>query len=838
MKIGWQWCESKLISMNRIVFSLLGLSSLCGAALFCGNAPQRAIAQGTKPNVNEKDFRAFLDKQCYTCHDSETKKGDLALDKLKFDFDEQKNFDLWLRVFDRVDKGEMPPPNKPQPAGHDRAAHMAYLRSRLLEFSQQKQAAGRTVLRRLNRVEYENTLHDLLDIDTRLQESLPEDASLHGFDTVADGLRLSQLHIEKFLEAADLALDNAIRLDEAPVVKQQHFVYKEQEGIVKQAKEEKGSVLLLDDAAVLFTDASYITKINGVNFRESGLYKFRASGYAYQSEKPIGLVFYTGSYKAGSTRILGNFDMPPLAPNGKAREIEWTARVEAGEYFYPAPDGLEAGPDGKNVNAVGAKNYTGSGLALQWVDVEGPLLESWPPPSVKLVFGDTPVVELDKKKQRYTNGRKIAYELAPQNPKEAIRSVVERFATRAFRRPLEAGEVDGFIKLAEDSVEGGASFETAVRAALRGVLVSPAFLLFEEKTGPLDDYALASRLSYFLWSTMPDAELLNLAAKGELHKPEVLRAQTERLLKSPKNSLARNFAGQWLELRNIDATTPDKKLYPEFDDLLKISMVTETESFFNEMLRDNLSVSNFINSDWTILNRKLAEHYGIFDVKGEQFRRVSLPADSPRGGLLTQAAVLKVTANGTTTSPVLRGAWVLKHILGTPPAPPPPGVGSIEPDTRGATTVREQLDKHRTLPTCNSCHRLIDPPGFALESFDVIGGYRERYRSQGKGDKPTYKFQGRNIYEYKIGLPVDASGELTDGRQFTDVRDFKKLLLEQQDQIARALAGQLLTYATGAGVQFSDRAVVEEIVKNARKDKLGLRSMVHEVVQSKAFRKK
>ena len=269
------------------------------------------VAQNTKPNVSEKEFRAFLDTNCFSCHDSETKKGDLALDKLTIDFKDEKNFDQWLRVFDRVDKGEMPPPNKPQPSAHDRAAHMDYLRTRLLQFSHQKQAAtGRTILRRLNRVEYENTLHDLLGIDTRLQESLPEDASLHGFDTVADGLRLSQLHIEKYLEAADLALDHAIRLDEAPAVKQQHFVYKEQEGIVKQAAESKGSVLLLDDAAVLFTGASYITKINGVNFRENGLYKFRASGYAYQSEKPIGLVFYSGSYKAGSQRILGHFDMP------------------------------------------------------------------------------------------------------------------------------------------------------------------------------------------------------------------------------------------------------------------------------------------------------------------------------------------------------------------------------------------------------------------------------------------------------------------------------------------------------------------------------------------------
>lgn len=823
--------------MHRIGFAFLGLS-LCGAALLCMNTPQNVVAQGTKPNVSDKDFRAFLDGQCYSCHDSESKKGGLALDKLKFDFDDPKNFDQWLRVFDRVDKGEMPPPNKPQPSAHDKAANLAYLKARLLDYSHQKQAAtGRTILRRLNRVEYENTMHDLLGIDTRLQESLPEDTPQGGFDTVADGLRLSQLHIEKYLEAADLALNNAIRLDEKPEVKNQHFVYKEQDGIVKNAATEHSQVLPLDDAAVIFNDASYITKINGVNFRENGLYKFRVSGYAYQSEKPVGLIFYAGTYKAGSTRILGNFDMPPKA-EGKGREVEWTARVEAGDYVYPSPENNDASPDGKNIYNTGAANYKGAGLAVQAVDIEGPLLESWPPRSVKLLFGDTPIIELDKKKQRYANGRKIAYQLAPENAQTAIRPVVERFATRAYRRPLEAGEVDGFVKLAEESLAAGASFEDALRIAFRGILVSPSFLFFEEKSGALNDYALASRLSYFLWSSMPDDELLSVAAKGELHKPEVLRAQTERMLSSPKNSLARNFAGQWLELRKIDDTTPDKKLYPEYDELLKISMLTETESFFNEVLNKNLSISNFINSDWTILNRKLAEHYGIPDVQGEQFRRVNFPEGSPRGGVLTQAAILKVTANGTTTSPVLRGSWVLKHLLGTPSPPPPPNVGSIEPDTRGATTVREQLDKHRTLPTCNSCHRMIDPPGFALESFDVIGGYRDRYRSQGKGDRPTYKFQGRGIYEYKLGLPVDASSELADGRKFSDVREFKKLLMEQQDQIARSLAGQLLTYATGASVQFSDRAAVEDVVKKARPENLGLRTLIHQVVQSEAFRSK
>ena len=371
---------------------------------------------------------------------------------------------------------------------------------------------------------------------------------------------------------------------------------------------------------------------------------------------------------------------------------------------------------------------------------------------------------------------------------------------------------------------------------LRAILTSPAFLLLEEHPGRLSDLALATRLSYFLTSSMPDEELMKVAATGQLSKPAVLKAQTERLLKSPRvTNFVSNFVGQWLELRNIDATTPDAKLYPEYDMLLKLGMVTETEAFFSEMLTNNLPVVNLIQSDFAMLNNRLAEHYELPGVAGEQFRRVSLPADSPRGGVLTQASVLKVTANGTVTSPVIRGAWVMKHLLGQPPPPPPASVGAIEPDTRGTTTIREQLAKHRDSETCASCHREIDPPGFALESFDVIGGFRENYRSNEKGANAKRKLHGQNIWQYKEGLPVDSSGELADGRKFQDIKDFKKLLLDQQDQVMRALAGNLVTYGTGAGIQFADRDAIVEIEKQAKADGSGLRSLVHAVVQSPLF---
>jgi hypothetical protein len=394
-------------------------------------------------------------------------------------------------------------------------------------------------------------------------------------------------------------------------------------------------------------------------------------------------------------------------------------------------------------------------------------------------------------------------------------------------------------------LDEGHSFEQALRVGLKAVLVSPNFLFLRERMvdgpaketpGALDDFSLASRLSYFLWSSMPDEELLALADKGELKQPETLRTQVERMLRDPKASaFTESFAGQWLSLRSIDATMPDQMLYPEFDDILKVSMVKEV-LFFDEVLKNDLSVTNFVASDFTLLNERLARHYGIDGVdSGLAFRKVALPPESHRGGVLTMAAILKVTANGTTTSPILRGAWVLDRILGTPPPKPTVDVEAIEPDIRGATTIREQLAKHRQNAACASCHVQIDPPGFALENFDVIGGWREHYRSIGSGKPVTVS--GRRA-RYLHGSPVDAADVLPDGRRFANIDEFKQLLLADKDQLARALARKLLTYGTGAEPSEADQQDVEQIVARVRQKDYGLRSLVHEVVQSKTFRQK
>ncbi len=588
-------------------------------------------------------------------------------------------------------------------------------------------------------------------------------------------------------------------------------------------------VLLLElPDAVVYFDRGYPSAKVETGGHPAGLFKLRISAYGYQSGgKAIPMRVYRDNYR--EKQLIGWYDMTPDQP----RVVEVTAQLSANEHIRIEPSNTGIDERGQNVYNIGPKELKAPGLALMWVEMEGPIAEDWPPASLHKVFGDTPVAKIDEKKN---HDKKIAYELTPEDSKAAARQALESFAARAFRRPLEPGEADRFVQLTTDELDSGVKFVEAMRVGLRAILAAPQFLLFEEHPGKLDDYALASRLSYFLWSTLPDDELLSLAANHTLSQPAVLHAQVERMLKDTRSqAFVRDFTGQWLDLRNIDATSPDKRLYPEADELLIHSMVEETESFFTDVLQEDLPVTDFVQSDFAMLNSRLALHYGVPGVEGETIRKVKLPPDSVRGGVLTQASVLKVTANGTTTSPVRRGAWVMKKLLGDPPPPPPAGVAAIEPDTRGATTVREQLAKHRTAETCAGCHSHIDPPGFALECFDVIGGFRERYRQQDKGELVTLKNSGDHRLYAHLGLPVQTDGELADGRAFAGIQDFKKLLLTNPNQIGEALAGNLITYSTGAGIGFADRFTVEEIAASTRKEGGGLRTMIHQIVQSPLF---
>jgi hypothetical protein len=407
-----------------------------------------------------------------------------------------------------------------------------------------------------------------------------------------------------------------------------------------------------------------------------------------------------------------------------------------------------------------------------------------------------------------------------------------------YRGPVREVDVQRFLTVIRGALKAGHSFTDSMIAGYTGVLSSPAFLYFDEKPGRLTGRALADRLAYMLWNSRPDDELLRLAASGELHKPEVLRRQTDRLLDDPRSRRFVNaFLDYWLDLRLIEATSPDTLLYPDYelDDHLVESLVEETQLFFQELLRRNLGCANLVASDFTFLNERLATHYGIPGVQGSNLRPVTLPADGVRGGLLTQGSVLKVTANGTTTSPVTRGAWVMGRLLGQPPPPPPASVPAVEADIRGATTIREQLARHRSDATCNACHQHIDPAGFALESFDVLGGWRDRYRSLGEGELAKGIGHNGQRYRHRLGPKVDASGKLADGREFQDVRELKKCLLQNPEQIARNLLQQLIVYATGAPIRFSDRPVIAKILARTQPDGYPVRTLVHEIVQSDLF---
>ena len=526
-------------------------------------------------------------------------------------------------------------------------------------------------------------------------------------------------------------------------------------------------------------------------------------------------------------RLIDYFAVPANEPT----VIEFTEQLEPENRIRIIATGLPALPP--TVEKTGADKYTGPGLVIQWVDVEGPLMESWPPPSHKAIFGDLPIVRMPSASDPDHR------EVVSRQPMVDADRILREFARRAFRRAVTDEDIRPFLARVKTKLVQKYSFEQAMRVGLRAVLVSPSFLFLREKvnvanapaTPKLDDDALASRLSYFLWSSMPDEPLFALAAAHKLREPGVLREQVERMLGDPKaKAFTENFTGQWLSLRAIDATSPDQTLYPEYDDILKTASVKETALFFNEVLKNDLSLTNFVSSDFTFVNARLAKHYGIPGIEGTEMRKVTLSPESHRGGVMTMASVMKVTANGTTTSPVLRGAWVLERILGTPPPKPPADVEAIEPDIRGATTIRAQLAKHREVESCASCHSKIDPPGFALESFDVIGGWRDHYRSlANNGEKDA---NGRRV---RPGPAVDPGDVLPDGRKFRDIDEYKKLLLEDKDQLARCLTEKLLAYSTGAAPTKADKAEVEAIVRNVRERKYGFKSLIHEIVQSQLF---
>lgn len=778
-----------------------------------------AVEVSAAPMIGQ--LRPFLERHCQKCHSGEKPKGDFRIDSLTPSFTDQDSRASWLSVLERLEDGDMPPKKEPRPDAKLVRGAIDWIRNQ----ANSKTSQDRVVLRRLNAFEYKNTVRDLLRVEVDLDDLLPPNTSTSGFDNDAESLHISSFQLRNYLAAADRVLDAAIANGQRPWQINKRYDLKKERSVAKQ-----GSVYRhVDDGVAIFAvweSANIRVTMWNFNTHFRGKYRVKIAGYGYQSDgKPVDFHVNAGTFKeVTEEHLLDYFSFPADKPT----QLEFTTHLEPQNRLRIIADNLPALPP--TVEKVGAENYKGPGLVIQWVDIFGPIIESWPPPSHRAIFGNLRQARVPSA----DDPRRM--EVVSRQPLADAERILRNFTRRAFRRPVSGADIRPFMSRVKNRLDQGYSFEQAVRVGLKGVLVASDFLFLREPAddGRLNDSALASRLSYFLWSSMPDEQLLKLAEQKRLRQPGVLREQVERLLNDPKASaFTENFTGQWLSLRAIDDTSPDRYLYPEYDDVLKDASLKEPKLFFDEVLRHDLSLANFVASDFTFLNARLAKHYGVSGIEGANMRKVTLPSGTHRGGLMTMAAVLKVTANGTTTSPILRGAWLLDRILGTPPKNPPPDIGAIEPDIRGATTIRKQLAKHRDIESCAHCHTKIDPPGFALESFDVIGGWRDRYRIIAG----RHRNDGRWV-RFSQGPKVDPGDVLPDGRRFRNIDEYKHLLLEDKDQLARNLAEKLLAYSTGAESTALDSPEIDAVVARVRSENYGFRSLIHQVVQSPVFQSK
>ena len=840
----------------------------------------------------------FFEAHCNSCHDAEAKKGDLDLTALAFDPADPENVTRWIKVHDSIAAGEMPPKNKPRPTATEITAATNTLHADLVAAEKKAQAAdGKTRLRRLTRSEYENTVRDLFDLPgLPLQADLPPDGQIFGFDRNADALDLSHVNLAKYLEAADRVLDDAIATrPRAPKPIRQRISLANPHGFVAHVLMHGDGVLLKDKkpdpdfppagahehldqgahermgsfhngASVgLFRpeDESFSPYFNEFVAIYPGRYRLTTSLWSFGWDRGkvlpsrgteaarLSIVQLVGDGRGGGhpSTVLGYYDAPSLTEQKHVITTWLNPRETIGFNAASLAHAHTRGPK----RAMG---FTGPGIACDYLDVEGPLHEAWPPSGHKRLFGELPITKFDPKanpgvrppvrspdRQQLFMGKNKPdpiegiWTVTSDKPFEVADRLLADFLPRAFRRPVSVDVRKQYVERVAVRLKAGDCFEVAMRWAYRAALCSPDFLYHVEPARELDDHALACRLSYFLWNSMPDEALATQAARGTLKKPDVLRAEVNRMLADPRSQrFVEDFLGQWLKLRLIASNDPDRKLYPEFSKYLEDSMLAESRNYFRELLDRNLTADYLVKSDFAMLNAKLAAHYGVAGVSGAQMRRVSLPADTPRGAFLTQAAVLKVTANGTTTSPVPRGAFVMDRLIGRPPAPPPPNIPAVEPDVRGAVTIREQLDKHRSNAACAACHAKMDPPGFALEEFDVIGGQRGRYRSLGAGDPaPRGNVDPAIGIGFKLGPKVDSSGVLPDGRTFSNINEFQSLLAADRAALLTNLAKQLAVYSTGRGVSFGDRDEIAAIVATTARNGGGIKTLVHDLVQSRLF---
>ena len=774
--------------------------------------------------------KPFFAKHCISCHGEQKQKGDFRVDNLPADFNSPAAAGHWMEIMDRINSGEMPPVKEPRPKADD-VAHVAeWIASQLSEAEAARQAGSgeRVSFRRLSREEYRNTVRDLLGVtyDANDPTGLPEDPDWQGFERIGSVLTLSPAHVEKYLAAAEMVLNEALALGPEPKREVTRWT-----AVAKRVNGELGKELAVRGLAdkVRMDIVPNNGALDAYDFKVTvaGEYNVRIklSGLRPEGGHPPRLRLYA----ADLNRLL--FEQDIETAEDKPITIEFRTHLPVGTHLVrivnavpgPNPEGRPSRPLSNKpfftmkarqpwqIKLTDEENKPAwPTLLVDWVEWDGPVQASWPPPAHQQIFFGG---------EKATKDRAYA------------REIVSRFATRAFRRPVHTEELDRLVKLFDNAQKLGDSFEAAVKTSLLGVLCSDSCLFLVEGSGTaptpkLNDFELASRLSYFLWSTMPDAQLFELAKKGKLHEPDTLRAEVRRMMQDPKMAaVTDSFPRQWLQLRRVGMFAPDRKIYPDYDDYLEKSMITETTSFFHEVLTQNYSIKNFLDSDWTMLNERLAGHYDVAGVKGEAMQHVALKPENHRGGLLTQASILGLTSDGTRHRPVHRGKWVLESMYGKPPPPPPPNVGDIKatPPNAPKTSLRAKIEAHRQDANCAACHRKIDPLGLAWENYDAVGHWRtEESLKDGAGENPK----------------LDPSGELPDGRKFADANELKKLLVADMDKFAGAFCEKLAMYALRRGMTFTDRKDLAGIAEKSKTQDYKLAVLFENLMLSDLFQKR
>jgi hypothetical protein len=765
---------------------ILIVSGLCAVAVALAYA-QAPVANSSQAASFDNAVLPVLQKVCAACHNQQMASGGFDVTPLERADSLASNREDWETILRKLQAGEMPPPEVPKPEGL--AIMTDYIQRELERLDRNaKPDPGRVTARHLNRAEYRNTVRDLLGVDFQTTQEFPVDDTGEGFDNIGDVLSVSPLLAEKYLEAAERISARALGLVPLPA-KPVTASYADDEHY-NELVSFTGTSGSAHRAGNNFIEATHRVEYDGDYIVQAGL-----AGNRGPDAKPVTFGFWMDGKLLHSEQV-------ETTPS----QAVYFASYEKKDFTLFLPEGVHTFRLGFIDDEYGAK--------LPKTTAFNPRTNKYP----QLIGFVGPLPSKGE-----LASRQAILVCDPKSGTACIQRILASLARRAYRRPVSATEVASLVALAGKAQSQGLTAEEGIQTAIEAILVSPDFLFrIERDPQPenpsvvhrLSDVELASRLSYFLWSSMPDGELLGAAEAGKLGNPAVLDAQVKRMLADPRSdALVDNFAGQWLELRNLDAMKPDPDKFPEWGPELREAMRTETHMFFDSVLRENRPVSDFLNGRYTFLNEMLARFYGIDGVTGPEFRRVELTT-SQRGGVLGQASVLTVSSYPSRTSVVLRGKYILDNILGTPPPPPPPGVPALDEDAVGTTlSLRQQMEKHRADPACASCHSKMDPLGFALENYDVIGKWRTM---DGK-------------------FPVDSSGTLPDGTTFDGPAQMRQVLAGNLSQFTQGLAGKLLVYALGRGVQPYDRPAIAAIVRNCAADGYRFQSMIGEVVRSLPF---